>query len=91
MIDYSSPVPSTSAVAGPQLAVTGPVDVTGSKSAEVAADDAQEVSKMAMAEEPVCGSGLVSRGSSVSTLPWVCMCVFCICLIELDRMIRFSM
>ena len=88
-------MPSTSAVAGPQLAVTEPVDVTGSKSAGVAADDAQEVSKMAMAEEPVtepvCGSGLVSRGSSVSTLPWVCMCVFCICLIELDRMIRFTM
>ena len=89
MIDYSSPVPSTSAVAGPQLAVTEPVDVTGSKSAGVAADDAQEVSKMAMAEEPVCGSGPVSRGSSVSTLPWVCNRFFCTCLTVLDRMIRF--
>jgi hypothetical protein len=32
VIDYSSPVPSTSAVAGPQQVVTEPVDVTGSKS-----------------------------------------------------------
>ena len=88
-------MPSTFAVAGLPLAVTEPVDVTGSKSAGVAADDAQEVSKMAMAEEPVtepvCGSGLVSRGSSVSTLPWVCNRFFCTCLTVLDRTIRFMM
>ena len=72
-------MPSTSVVVGLPLALTESVDV------------AQEVSKLAMAEELVCGSGLVSRGSSVSTLPWVCNRFFCTCLTVLDRTIRFMM
>ena len=79
MIDYHSPVSSTSVAAGLPLTLAESVDVP------------QEVSKLPMAEELVCGSGLVSRGSSVSTLPWVCKCVFCICLTVLDRMIQFMM
>ena len=79
MIDSHSPVPSTSVVAGLPLTLAESADVP------------QEVPNHPVADELVCVSGLVSRGSSVSTLPWVCMCVFCICLIELDRMIRFTM
>ena len=79
MIDSHSPVPSTFVVAGLPLTLAESVDVP------------QEVSNLPVAEELVCGSGLVSRGSSVSTLPWVCKCVFCICLIVLDRMIQFTM
>ena len=79
MIDSNSPVPSTSVVGGLTLALTESVDV------------AQEVSKLAMAEELVCASGLVSQGSSVSTLPWVCNRFFCTCLTVLDKTIRFMM
>ena len=79
MIDSHSPVSSTSVVAGLPLTLADSVDVP------------QEVTNLPVAEELVCGSGLVSWGSSVSILPWVIKCIFCVCLIVLDGMIQFTM